>query len=225
MPRSTARSRLPHAGDPIRSSIDAIAVVSLVIHRPLEAETIAFFLDEAGRSNTITVVSGTTEPDSVLTVAECMAAGRVPTARTVRRRAGQRSADSRTQPARDLARRRRPLGRGQRDHRDARDRAGRVVRHRAGRRRLPARAARRAGAMVSVMAALRRCGLGAPPGSAAARRRATGAAVPDSTSAARRRRPCRRSTPRERRSDRPETHGAGSLPVRRTRAARRSSHR
>ena len=73
MPRSTARSRLPHAGDPIRSSIEAIAVVSLVMHRPLEAETIAYFLDETGCSNTITVVSGTTEPDSVLTVAECMA--------------------------------------------------------------------------------------------------------------------------------------------------------
>ena len=57
--------RPPHAGEPIRSSIEAIAVVSLAIHRPLEAETIAFFLDETGRSNTITVVSGTTEPDSV----------------------------------------------------------------------------------------------------------------------------------------------------------------
>jgi len=73
MPRSTARPRPPHAGDPIRSSVEAIAVVSLAIHRPLEAETIAFFLDDTGRSNTITVISGTTEPDSVLTVAECMA--------------------------------------------------------------------------------------------------------------------------------------------------------
>jgi hypothetical protein len=73
MPQPTARSRPPRAGEPIRSCLDAIAVVSLAIHRPLEAETIAFFLDEAARSTTITVVSGTTEPDSVLTVAECMA--------------------------------------------------------------------------------------------------------------------------------------------------------
>jgi hypothetical protein len=73
VPHSTAQSRLPHAGDPIRSCLDAIAVVSLVIHRPLQAETIAFFLDENSRSNVITVVSGTTEPDSVLAVAECMA--------------------------------------------------------------------------------------------------------------------------------------------------------
>ena len=74
MPHSTARSRLPQASAPIRSSIDAIAVVSLAIHRPLEAETIAFLLDETSRSNVITVISGTTEPDAVLTVAECMAA-------------------------------------------------------------------------------------------------------------------------------------------------------
>ncbi len=73
MPNSTARSRLPIAGEPILSSTDAIAIVSLAIHRPLVAETIAFFLDETSRSNTITVVSGTTDPDSVLTVAECMA--------------------------------------------------------------------------------------------------------------------------------------------------------
>jgi hypothetical protein len=72
MPHPTARSRLPQASDPIRSSVDAIAVVSMAIHRPLEAETIAFFLDHTSRSNTITVVSGTTDPDSVLSVAECM---------------------------------------------------------------------------------------------------------------------------------------------------------
>ena len=73
MPNPTARHRLPLAGEPIRSSADAIAIVSLAIHRPLEAETIAFFLDESSCSNTITIVSGTTDPDSVLTVAECMA--------------------------------------------------------------------------------------------------------------------------------------------------------
>lgn len=77
MPRSTTRSNrplgLPLAGEPIRSSIDALAVVALAIHRPPEAETIAFLLDETSCSNTITIVSGTTEPDSVLSVAECMA--------------------------------------------------------------------------------------------------------------------------------------------------------
>lgn len=73
MPRSITRCRPPLARDPIRSSIDALAVVSLAIHRPLVAETIAFLLDQDGRSNTITVVSGTIEADAVLSVAECMA--------------------------------------------------------------------------------------------------------------------------------------------------------
>ena len=81
MPQPTARSHLPRPSDPIRSATDAIAVVSMAIHRPLEAETIAFFLDHTSRSNTITVVSGTTDPDSVLSVAECMsvAGARSPT--------------------------------------------------------------------------------------------------------------------------------------------------
>jgi hypothetical protein len=74
MPRPATPFRLPLANDLIRSSSDAIAVVSMAIHRPLEAETIAFFLDECSRSNTITVVSGTTDPDSVLLIAECMGA-------------------------------------------------------------------------------------------------------------------------------------------------------
>ena len=73
MSHPTARPRPPQATDPIRSSIEALAVVAMAIHRPLEPETIGFFLDETGRSNTITVVSGTTEPDSVLTVVECLA--------------------------------------------------------------------------------------------------------------------------------------------------------
>src|ERR671939_480184 len=73
VPRSSFRPRLPLAGEPVRSSLDALAIVSLAISRPLEAETIAFFLDQAGRSDTITVVTNTVEPDSVLAVAECMA--------------------------------------------------------------------------------------------------------------------------------------------------------
>ena len=81
MPRSSARPGLPLAGEPILTSVDALRVVSMAIHRPLEAETIAFFLDDGSRSNTITIVSGTTEPDSIISVAECMAvaASRSPT--------------------------------------------------------------------------------------------------------------------------------------------------
>lgn len=71
---------LPRPTDPIRCAGDALRVVSMVIHRPLEAETVAFFLDDGNRSDTITIVSGTTEPDSIVAVAECMAmvGGQVP---------------------------------------------------------------------------------------------------------------------------------------------------
>ena len=73
MPRSPTRPGLPLAGEPILSSLEGLRVVSLAIHRPLEAETIAFFLDDTCCSSTITIVSGTTEPDSIVSVAECMA--------------------------------------------------------------------------------------------------------------------------------------------------------
>ena len=73
MPRSPTRPGLPLAGEPILSSLEALRVISLAIHRPLEAETIAFFLDDTCCSSTITIVSGTTEPDSIVSVAECMA--------------------------------------------------------------------------------------------------------------------------------------------------------
>lgn len=72
MPRSPARPHLPRAGDPIRSAADALRVVSMAIQHPLQAETIAFFLDASNRSDTITIVSGTTDPDSVVAIAECM---------------------------------------------------------------------------------------------------------------------------------------------------------
>ena len=73
MPRSPTRPGLPLAGEPILSSLEALRVISLAIHRPLEAETIAFFLDDTCCSSTITIVSGTTAPDSIVSVAECMA--------------------------------------------------------------------------------------------------------------------------------------------------------
>ena len=130
-------------------STDAIAVVSMAIHRPLEAETIAFFLDDTSRSNTITVVSGTTDPDSVLSVAECMSVGGRQIADVVWCGAGHGAARGRTKLAGNAAGRHRPMDRGQRDHRVARHRADRVVRRRPGRRRLPARTARRAAAMVN----------------------------------------------------------------------------
>lgn len=86
MPRSPTGSTsssprdLPRPTDSIRGADDALRVVSMVIHRPLEAETVAFFLDDGNRSDTITIVSGTTDADSIVAVAECMAmvGGQVP---------------------------------------------------------------------------------------------------------------------------------------------------
>ena len=133
MPRSPARSRPPLAGEPILSSFDASRVVSMATHRPLEAETIAFFLDDGSCSNTITIVSGTTEADSIISVAECMAvaASRSPAL------CGVVLASVRPDTLGPAARRHRPLARGRRHHRGSRNRAGRVVHHRRGRRRVP----------------------------------------------------------------------------------------
>ena len=142
MPRSTIRLRpslgLPLAVDPICSSADALAVVSLAIHRPLEPETIAFFLDETSRSNTITIVSGTTEPDSLLSIAECMAvagAGSVTLCGLV-------LATVRPDTNRHVAGRHRALARSRFDHGLTRDRADRMVHHRPSGCELPPRMAR-----------------------------------------------------------------------------------
>ena len=224
MPRSTTRSNpppgprhvgLPLAGQPICSSSDALAVVSLAIQRPLVAETIAFFLDEASTSNTITIVTGTTEPDSVLSVAECMAlaAGGSPSL------CGVVLATVRPDTHGYVGRRHRPMARRRFDHRVIRDRADRVVHHRSVRVssvRVTCSASRNDGERpTGEPSALR--------GSVADHRLAIVATVRDSMSARRRRSPGRRSTPRERRSDPPGTRGAGSLPARRSRVARRSS--
>lgn len=67
---------------PVRSGNDALRVLLLAVPPPLEAETLAFFLDDDGVGGVITAVSGTTAPDSVFTVAECLcrAAEGLPTA-------------------------------------------------------------------------------------------------------------------------------------------------
>lgn len=58
---------------PVRCGADALRVLFLSASFPLESETIAFLLDAHGNGGVITIVSGTTQPDSVLAVAECLA--------------------------------------------------------------------------------------------------------------------------------------------------------
>ena len=67
---------------PVRSGTDALRVLLLATPPPLAAETLAFFLDDEGRGGVITIVSDTTDPATVLPVAECLcrAAEGVPSA-------------------------------------------------------------------------------------------------------------------------------------------------
>jgi hypothetical protein len=67
-PRAT---RLPRAGiDPIDHEATALAVVRTAAAWPLRHETILVLLDDAHCGIGLVVVSGTTEPDAVLVVAE-----------------------------------------------------------------------------------------------------------------------------------------------------------
>lgn len=58
---------------PVRCGTDALRVLFLSASQPLEPETLVFLLDRHGSGSVITVVSGTVDPDSVLSVAECIA--------------------------------------------------------------------------------------------------------------------------------------------------------
>lgn len=58
---------------PVRCAADALRVFFLATTNPLQAETLAFVLDNHGQGGVITIVSGTVDSDSVLSVTECMA--------------------------------------------------------------------------------------------------------------------------------------------------------
>lgn len=73
MPHSPSPATASHSPAPVRCGTDALRVILLAAAQPMEAETLAFVLDAHGRGGVITVVSGTTEPDSVLAVVECLA--------------------------------------------------------------------------------------------------------------------------------------------------------
>lgn len=63
--------RLPRAAiDPIDSASAALAVVKLALHRPLTHETIVLVLAPDRRGQTIVVVDGTADPDSMVGIVE-----------------------------------------------------------------------------------------------------------------------------------------------------------
>ena len=69
----TTVRRLPRAGiDPIDHPDTALAALALAISRPLRSETVLLLLDEARRGRAIVAVSGTTDPDQVIEVVECV---------------------------------------------------------------------------------------------------------------------------------------------------------
>ena len=57
---------------PVRCTADALRLLFLASTHPLQAETLAFVLDNQGHGGVITIVSGTVDTDSVLPVTECM---------------------------------------------------------------------------------------------------------------------------------------------------------
>ncbi len=66
--------RIPRAGlDPISDADAALSAVALAMHLPFEHETIALLLDHERRGITITLVTGTHEPDAAVGVIECLA--------------------------------------------------------------------------------------------------------------------------------------------------------
>ena len=72
----TAVRRLPRAGiDRIDHPDIALATIAMAISRPHRSETILLLLDEARSGRAIVVVSGTTEPDQVIEVVECVTQG------------------------------------------------------------------------------------------------------------------------------------------------------
>jgi len=58
--------------DPIDNAADALAVIAAATQNPLQAETIAFALDDGGYGSVITVVSNTDDPDCLVPIVEVL---------------------------------------------------------------------------------------------------------------------------------------------------------
>jgi hypothetical protein len=72
----SAVRRLPRAGiDSIDHPDTALAAIAMAITRPIRSETILLLLDEARCGRAIVIVSGTTDPDQVIEVVECITQG------------------------------------------------------------------------------------------------------------------------------------------------------
>ncbi len=75
MPSTHAHCRLPRAGvDPIDGPAVALLTLAAAIHRPPRAEIIVILVDAERRGIALVVVTGTTDPDAVIEVVECLSA-------------------------------------------------------------------------------------------------------------------------------------------------------
>ncbi len=69
----TDPTRIPRAYlDPVDNEADALALIGLAMHDPLEREIIAFLLDDDNLGGTITVVADPYDDDAVLRVTELL---------------------------------------------------------------------------------------------------------------------------------------------------------
>ncbi|MCU1359268.1 MAG: hypothetical protein JWN99_557 [Ilumatobacteraceae bacterium] len=77
MSRHHTTHRPPRAHvDRVADAADALSLIALAMHDPMQPEVVAFLLDQSGRGGTIVVVTDAASPDAVLGVVEtlCLAA-------------------------------------------------------------------------------------------------------------------------------------------------------
>ena len=72
-PAMSKSSHIPRAYiDPIDNAADALAVIHLAMHQPLQSEVIAFLLDDDNRGGTIVSVTDVDDDDAVSRVVDLM---------------------------------------------------------------------------------------------------------------------------------------------------------
>jgi len=70
----SSHGRVPRARiDPIFSATDAMVVFTAQMMRPLRAETLVMFLDDAWRGSSLVTITGTDDPFQIIEIAETMA--------------------------------------------------------------------------------------------------------------------------------------------------------
>ena len=70
----SSHGRLPRARlDPIYSAAEAMAIFAAQMTKPMRAETLVMYLDDAGRGSTLVTVTGTDDPFQIVDIAEAMA--------------------------------------------------------------------------------------------------------------------------------------------------------